>query len=115
MKEKTKLFCIPYAGGSANLYNKWAQTLSKDIELVPLELAGRGTRISEGFYKNLEVAVDDIFNQIVDHIYDSNYAFFGHSLGAFLVYELTQKIMSLNLPLPKHIFFSGRRSPGSPR
>ncbi|GAA4115440.1 thioesterase domain-containing protein [Aquimarina addita] len=115
MKEKIKLFCIPYAGGSANMYNSWQSELAENIELYPIELAGRGTRISESHYENLEEAVNDIFYQIADDITISDYAIFGHSLGALLTYELTQKIMSMGLRAPLHTFFSGRKPPHIPR
>lgn len=115
MKEKIKLFCIPYAGGSASIYKNWNINLADNIELCPIELAGRGTRITERYYENLEEAVDDIFSQIVDDITRYDYAFFGHSMGAFLAYEITQKIMALGLPMPKNVFFSGRKPPGTPR
>ncbi len=115
MTEKIKLFCIPYAGGSANIYKNWDSGLSKNIELCPIELAGRGRRITEKPYENLEAAVNDVFNQIVDDIVEFDYAFFGHSMGAFLAYEVTQKIMSLGLRTPLHVFFSGRKPPCAPR
>ncbi len=111
MKAKIKLFCIPYAGGSANIYNNWKSGLAQNIELCPIELAGRGSRITETPYQNLDAALDDIFEQISDDIMNHEYAFFGHSLGALLTYELTQKIMSLGLRPPTHIFFSGRKPP----
>jgi hypothetical protein len=39
-----KLFCFPYAGGSATIFNKWRSyfNVDSDIELVPLELSRRG-------------------------------------------------------------------------
>ena len=113
MKEKIKLFCIPYAGGSASVYKKWNLSLADNIELCPIELAGRGSRITEKYYENLEEAVDDIFSQIVNDITTLDYAFFGHSMGAFLVYEVAQKINALGLPMPKNIFFSGKKPPGT--
>lgn len=111
MKNKIKLFCIPYAGGSANIYKSWELGLEENIELCPIELAGRGTRITENHYESFDEAVNDIFNQIVDDISKFDYAIFGHSLGAFLTYELIQKISSLGLKKPMHVFFSGRNPP----
>lgn len=115
MKNKIKLFCIPYAGGSANIYKNWKLGLAKNIELCPIELAGRGSRITESHYENLDAAVNDIFNQIVGDISKFDYAIFGHSLGAFLTYELIQKITLLGLKEPMHVFFSGRNPPHIPR
>ncbi len=115
MTQKIKLFCLPYAGGSAFIYSKWKLRLAKNIELCPIELAGRGSRITEKFYVNLDAAVNDIYEQIVDDISEFDYAIFGHSMGALLAYELIQKIKSVGLKPPVHAFFSGRKPPGTPR
>lgn len=108
---KIKLFCFPYAGGSAQVYNKWDKTLHPNIELVLVELAGRGRRIDEPFYDNFEELIDDIFNQIKSDILSHSYALFGHSLGALIAYELTEKIKQHEMVGPKHIFYSGKSVP----
>lgn len=113
--EKIKLFCLPYAGGSAYaIYSKWADSLEPNIELRPIELAGRGARIGGQLYANIDEAVDDVLIQIKDEIVDSEYAFFGHSMGSVLAYKVLQKIDDLKLPPPIHAFFSGRRAPHIP-
>lgn len=38
-----KFFCLPYAGSSATFYYTWKDGL-QGIEIVPIELAGRGQR-----------------------------------------------------------------------
>jgi medium-chain acyl-[acyl-carrier-protein] hydrolase len=109
---RTKLFCFPYAGGSATVYNRWRTSIDANhIELIPVELAGRGTRINEGLYENLEQAIGDLFNIVSRQIHDEPYAFFGHSMGAMLCYELTHRLIKKGYPLPKHLFISGRGAP----
>jgi surfactin synthase thioesterase subunit len=105
------LFCFPYAGSTALKYIIWNTYLKSSIKLIPVELAGRGSRISESFYKNMSEAVHDIYSNIKHHFNDEPYAFFGHSMGAIIAYELAIKIRENKLPLPRHIFFSGRKSP----
>lgn len=109
---KVKLFCIPYAGGSAAIYKKWEGLLENDIELIPIELAGRGKRSNDALYADVPAAVDDIFSIISRQLVDGKpYAIFGHSMGAMLTYELIQKIRLNHLPEPIHAFFSGRGAP----
>ncbi|NOU15978.1 MAG: thioesterase [Bacteroidales bacterium] len=111
-----KLFCFPYAGGSSVVFNNWKSYLRYDIELRAIELAGRGKRIMEAHYTDLNDAVNDVFSLIISEIRGGDsYAFFGHSMGAKIVYELTQRIMEKRLPGPKHIFFSGRGAPNISR
>lgn len=108
---KIKLFCFPYAGGSAIVYNDWKQYLDPEIELRPIELSGRGRRIHEALYQDLDEAVEDILQQIKNEIIKSPFALFGHSMGSLISYQLAQKIKDNNLPHPQHIFFSGRSAP----
>jgi hypothetical protein len=82
---KTKLFCVPFAGGSAANFVSWKKYLYSSIELKPVELSGRGKRLNEPLYKNVTEAVEDIFQRIRLELNDNRYAFFGHSLGAILV------------------------------
>ncbi len=111
--KKIKLFCIPYAGGSAMVYHKWKNKLNSVIELHPIELAGRGSRYNEPLYKSLDEAVNDIYRYIISHIDSSPYALFGHSMGSYLTFELFHKLTSMRHKEPIHIFFSGKESPQS--
>lgn len=111
METKIKLFCIPYAGGSGSSYLKWKPLLSQAIELVPVELAGRGKRFREPLYSLFEEAVDDLYKIIYPHTLDMKYAIFGHSMGSILAYELTYMLFEKGNVLPKHIIFSGRMPP----
>lgn len=106
-----KLFCLPYAGGSAVIYNRWQQYLAPGIKLMPIELAGRGRRIDDTFYRNRKEAVEDVFRIIEPEIGATPYAIFGHSLGSMIAYEVVQKIRLLGLPAPQHSFFSGKGAP----
>lgn len=104
------LFCLPYAGGSGTVYYRWSNYIAPSINLYPIELKGRGKRFKETFYESLKEAVEDIFNEIQDKIYD-DYAIYGHSMGSLLAYELYYKINEIGAKKPKHVFFSGYKAP----
>ncbi len=108
---KIKLFCFPFAGGSAAAYNPWKPLLSNNIELRGVELAGRGRRIRESMYQSIPEAVNDVYSIIRDEIATQPYALYGHSMGSVIAFELYYKIKENNLPGPRHIFFSGRGAP----
>lgn len=110
---RIKLFCFPHAGGSAMAYDDWNKLFSEQIEIKPIELAGRGRRIDEPLYDTPLNAVDDLFTIIENEIFDNEYAFFGHSMGAILAYELALKIKEKGKNLPKHLFLSGKGVPNS--
>jgi medium-chain acyl-[acyl-carrier-protein] hydrolase len=113
--KKIKLFCFPYAGGSAVIYNKWRTHLSPGIELVPVELAGRGRRIQEALYESVPEMIDDVFRIVTGDLDNTPYALFGHSMGGMISFHLAQKLAEHRLPPPVHVFFSGRGAPNSKR
>jgi medium-chain acyl-[acyl-carrier-protein] hydrolase len=111
---KINLFCISYAGSSALTYLKWKQYLEPEIELYPLELAGRGNRTRDGFYKDFNAALDDLYHLVKKRIDDTPYAFYGHSMGAILAYEMVCRLRREGHRELVHLFISGRKAPHYP-
>lgn len=109
--KKIKLFCIPYAGGSASIFFAWKKYIEKWVELIPIELSGHGIRMNETLITDINRQVNDIVSSIKDQIDESDYAIFGHSMGSTISYELGQRIQKLQLKQPIHIFFSGSIPP----
>ncbi len=106
-----KLFCFPYAGGSAAIYSRWSKLLDGAIKLFPFELAGRAGRNREPYYNTVNEAAADIVKMLEEECRDSEYAFWGHSLGSILAYETICVLQEKNLRLPVHVFFSGKYPP----
>ncbi|MBK5491090.1 thioesterase II family protein [Bacillus mycoides] len=111
--QKTKLFCFPHAGGSAFNYAKWKNYFNPYIEVVPIELAGRGYRIEESLYQSMEEAVNDVYTSIVKQIEHSPYILYGHSMGSLIAYEVARKIQDSKNVLPEFLVLSGRNHPNS--
>lgn len=105
-----KLFCLPHLGGSASIYYQWKKYLNEKIEIVPIELAGRGERIKECFYEDFSTLISDVSEKISIEE-NEKYAFFGHSMGALIAYELYYYMLHKDSTIPTHIFFSGRNTP----
>jgi medium-chain acyl-[acyl-carrier-protein] hydrolase len=106
-----KVFFFPYGGGSAVSYLSWKKFLCKDLEIKPVELAGRGKRINDPPLDTIDAIIADIYPRISGEFEEGPYAFFGHSMGTILIYELVRKIQALKNREPFHIFFSGRFPP----
>ena len=105
------LFCIPYSGGSASIYYKWRMELLKNVNLVPLEPAGRGARIRQPLCRSMEDAIEDLYQQFITRYDGGDYAIFGHSLGGLMAFELVHYILQQGHKMPTVIFFSGSRPP----
>ncbi len=111
MQQNIKLIFVPYAGGSAMIYSSWKIYLADNIEVLPLEIAGRGRKLKEPFNKTVQESAWEIYCEIEEVISEGNYAMFGHSMGSLLVYEVIHLIKANNYPEPLHVFLSGRNSP----
>jgi surfactin synthase thioesterase subunit len=107
-----QLICLPFAGGSSYSYKVFESLLSKEVRMVPVEIPGRGRRITESLYTGTDSIVEDIFHQISGSLH-LPYAIYGHSMGTLLGYLLTKRILEAGLPAPMHLFFSGRGGPSS--
>lgn len=107
-----KLFCIPYAGGSAAVYYPWRKLLRAPIQVIPLELAGRGGRIGEPFYRSIaDDGAEDLFDSVRKELDGSPFAIFGHSMGTLFAYELTHRIARETGQSPALLLLSGRGAP----
>lgn len=112
MNNKPILFCFPYAGGSSAVFSSWKQSILPDIELYPVELAGRGRRTGEPMYAHAEELMNDMLEILAKQIQSGReYALFGHSLGASIVYNITLRALQNNLNTPIRLFISGRGAP----
>jgi medium-chain acyl-[acyl-carrier-protein] hydrolase len=105
-----RLFCFPYAGKGAVLYRNWAAHLPAEVEVHPVELPGRGLRFKEQPYTRLGSLIDDL-TKAIRPLLDLPFAFFGHSLGAIVSFELAQKLRAEFRLEPARLFVSGRRAP----
>ena len=108
-----RLFCFPYAGGGASFFSPWAKMVPAGIEIWPVQLPGRQTRLSEKPLRRLSEMVEVLASVIEQHL-DVPFAFFGHSMGALISFELARQLRRQHLPLPSHLFLSGRRAPQLP-
>lgn len=113
-KARIRLFCLPYAGGGASIYRTWPEHLPPEIEVCPLQLPGREARIAEAPYSDLPTLIENLTTALSPFL-DMPYAFFGHSMGALIAFELTRHLRKIgHSPLPAQLFVSGRGAPQLP-
>lgn len=86
-----RLIALPYAGGGAAHYFRWRPVMRPAIEVVPLALAGRDARIHEPPLRDLRALVGEIADA-VEPLVESPYALLGHSMGAWLAFELAREL-----------------------
>ncbi len=113
-----RLFCFPYAGGGASVYRLWPDDLPDWVEVCAVQLPGRESRWREEPFLLMEPLADAATAALVPRL-DRPFAFFGHSMGGALAFEVTRRLaarVSGNgfgpSRLPLHLFVSGRPAPG---
>ena len=109
-KTRLRLFCFPYAGAGALIFRTWSDCLPADVEVCPVQLPGRGTRMVERPYTQLSPLVEALA-QALAPLLDRPFAFFGHSLGALVSFELARRIRRQYGVHPVRLFVSAGRAP----
>lgn len=110
---RLRLFCFPYAGTGAAIFRAWPEGLPADIEVCPIQLPGRATRLTETPFNRLSPLVQALCPALVP-LLDKPFAFFGHSLGALVAFELARQLRRQSGVQPVRLFVSAARAPQIP-
>lgn len=108
-----RLFCFPHAGGGASAFRTWSLEMPPDLELCPVQLPGRESRLTEQLPSSLGLLIQKL-TQGLRPYFDRPFALFGHSMGALLVFEFARALRRQRLVEPIHVFISGHRAPHLP-
>jgi medium-chain acyl-[acyl-carrier-protein] hydrolase len=112
-KHELQLFCFPYAGGNAQIFRPWRQHLPPEVDLWLAHLPGRGRRMHEPPVRRIRPLVERIADTILPELHPP-FAFFGHSMGAVISFEVARELRRRRSMEPVHLFVSGRRAPHIP-
>jgi medium-chain acyl-[acyl-carrier-protein] hydrolase len=101
-----RVFCLPYAGASADRYRAWQGFIPPELDLCLVHLPGRSRRIAEKSFQKLTLLVDALAHQM-DSKTDIAYALYGHSMGGLIGFELARELFRRYKIGPRHLFVSG--------
>lgn len=108
---KVRVICIPQAGMGAWAFHAFVEPLSQvGVEVLPVELPGRNTRMLEEKPREMHATVRDLVRGLGREL-TKPYVLMGHSLGAFMAYEAARFIQQNKLPRPLGLVVSGARAP----
>jgi len=105
-----RLFIFPYAGGGPAAFSKWSV---EGIGIWTAHYPGRGSRYNEHLIKELRILVERIL-QAIQPVLDKPFAFYGHSMGGLVAFELTRQLRRQDLPQPQLLFISACGAPQMP-
>ncbi len=101
-----RLFCFPFAGGGSI----WFPGVPPGVSLCPARLPGRESRLAEEPFRRMGALVDALAAAINPYL-DNPFAFFGHSMGAAIAFELARELRRRGRPLPRILIASAARAP----
>lgn len=107
------LFCFPYAGGAAAVFDSWSSRLTSDVEVVAMQPPGRAERIKDPPLVSMDSMVAELLGAIGPYL-TRPFVFFGHSNGALVGFELARRMQLLGLGGLQHLIISGKRAPQLP-
>ncbi|MFP2905265.1 thioesterase II family protein [Pyxidicoccus sp. 3LFB2] len=107
---RMRLFCFPFAGGSAAIYNTWGAGMPAGVELCPVQLPGRERRLMEKPFDSLPTLVDALL-PVLAPLLDRPFAFFGYSMGSRISLELTRRLHLRNGPMPRGLMVAAAGPP----
>ncbi|UII27311.1 alpha/beta fold hydrolase [Fulvivirga maritima] len=102
---KFRVICIHDAGGSASLFHGWENQLVNELELIIVELPGRGKQLSQKPFNDIQIAVNKIMLDLQGYL-NKPYILFGHSMGGLIAFELMRLLRQKKLNLPQQLFVS---------
>jgi medium-chain acyl-[acyl-carrier-protein] hydrolase len=107
---RLRLFCFAYAGTGTSMFRSWPDGLPGDVEVCPVLLPGRGTRMREAPFTRMSPLVEALAAALAP-LLDKPFAFFGHSLGAWVGFELARQLRRRSGAPPVRLFVSAARAP----
>lgn len=110
---RLRVFCFPYAGGGPHVFHAWMRAFSDAVEICPVHLPGRATRLHEPPFRRIDALVDAIHEGIRTAL-DMPFILLGHSLGALIAFELARTLRRHNAAGPDSLVVCGCHAPQLP-
>ncbi len=108
-----RLFCFPYAGAGSMVYRTWPDGLPPQVEVVSILYPGRESRLRVTPCVTMQTMILALVEEILPKL-DMPFAFYGHSLGGLIAFELTRELRRRQWSQPTRLFISSRRAPQLP-
>jgi medium-chain acyl-[acyl-carrier-protein] hydrolase len=89
---QARVLCLPYAGGSTQVFHALARSMPENIEIGAVQLPGRWDRRREPLLTRLSDASRSLAGELT-RLPPMPYALFGYSLGGLIAFE-TARILA---------------------
>jgi len=92
------------------VFREWQRHFAPEIDVCLVHLPGRARRIGERPHTRLRPLVQEMADAIRTE-FRGRFAFYGHSMGALLSFELARELRRRNYTTPVRLFLSACRAP----
>ena len=100
---------FPYAGAGPSAFRDWRGEVPANVDLIAAAYPGRELRAREPLHSSLGALADEIAGALLP-LSDIPSVLFGHSMGAYVAYEVAQRLAAAGTP-PRCLVVSAARSP----
>lgn len=108
------LITFPFAGGNAHSYMPILRGISNDIDILNIELPGRGRRMGEDLLSSMSEIIYDIWQNWISLLFfDKPFVLWGHSMGGFIAYNISLLLCREKSLIPRRLIISGCPPPHS--
>jgi len=105
-----RLFCFSYAGAGIAVFRNWCLEFPLDVEVCCIQLPGREQRWREEPFSSLKELIPPLVDGLLPWL-NLPYAFYGHSVGGRIAFEVARALRGIGLPLPRHLFVGASPAP----
>jgi medium-chain acyl-[acyl-carrier-protein] hydrolase len=109
-----RLFCFPPGGAGASIYRSWSEPLGSGIQVIPVQFPAREDRYADEPLPNVFLLVEYVrtfLGTLTAPPGNETFAFFGHSLGALVSFEVARDLRRIGAKGPSVMFISGYPAP----
>jgi pyochelin biosynthesis protein PchC len=111
-----RLICFPHAGSSIVPYHPWSMAAPEDIAVWAVQYPGRSARQNDPMPADVPSMASEIAQAIAEtEQYGESVAFFGHSFGSAIAYEVARQLAQARTCDLAHLFVSGAQAPVRPQ
>ena len=110
MSGPTTLYIFPHAGGSAQYYVPFAKTFTTAVKRVAVQYPGKGGSHDLASFSSIPDLAERVFG-LLPAKSDGPVAFFGHSMGALVSFEVARRFEAAGRPISA-LFVSASAAPG---
>ncbi|MEN0067979.1 MAG: alpha/beta fold hydrolase [Myxococcota bacterium] len=111
---RRRLICFGPAGRGTSDFHAWRERLPGGLDVLPVVLPGRERRLSDPLATTWPELLNPLSDRLADLVETSDYVVYGHSMGAWVGYELVRRFRAMGVPMPLHLVVGARRAPQVP-